>query len=265
MKIRPFIHKDLATIGQIGPADWGDITPYFRFYIENPSCCHPFVAEEAGRVIGSGNYTFVNGTAWLSHIIVVPEFRNKGTGKSITELLVSELHKNGCRSIMLIATPSGEAVYKKLGFHAISKYIFLKDSKKQTPSAEGVRPLLKTDMPKVMMLDKKVSGEDRSHLLRMQTGGWVVDSGSELKGFYLSGVWEGPVIAKEPQSGIALLCMRIKDKEVVILPEQNVAGIDFLKANGFEEYHEPGTRMYLGENISWQSEMIFGRIGGAFG
>jgi predicted N-acetyltransferase YhbS len=265
MKIRALTYQDVENIGQIGPEDWGDITPYFRFYIENPHCCHPIVAEESGRVIGSGNYTFINGRAWLSHIIVVPEFRNKGIGKAITEFLITDLQKKECNSIMLIATPLGEAVYQKLGFHAISKYIFLKNSKKYRSLAEGIRSLKETDMPEVLMLDKKVTGEDRSHLLGIHTGGWVIDSGSGLKGFYLTGVWDGPVIAQDPQSGFALLSKRMEDKEVVVIPEQNTEGIAFLKGNGFEVCHDPGTRMYLGENTLWQPQMVFGRIGGSFG
>jgi GNAT superfamily N-acetyltransferase len=265
MNIRPLIQEDIKNINLICPEGWGDISPYFRFYINNPATCFPFVVEKAGRVIGSGNYNYQGGTAWLSHIIVVPEFREHGIGKYITEFLLAELAKKSCHSIMLIATPMGEPVYKKLGFKTVSKYIFLKRTKAEFSVIKDMRPLLKTDLPEVLELDRKITGEDRSHLMQGDIEGWAVQSNTHLRGFYLSKVWDGPVMAEDPEAGLALLGIRMNEKESLIIPEENTEGINFLMQNGFYEFHDPGMRMYNGENVKWKPEMIYGRIGGAFG
>jgi predicted N-acetyltransferase YhbS len=264
MKIRALKPEDVENISALNPEGWGDITPYFRFYMANPAC-HPFVAEDGGRVIGSGNYNYQGEIAWLSHIIVAPEYRKQGIGKAITEFLVSELKKKACKSVMLIATPMGEPVYKKVGFQTLSKYIFLKGPKLNYSASDGIRPFQKTDMPALLELDLEVTGENRYHLLGHQTEGWVVFRGSDLIGFYLPKLWGGPVIAKYPEAGKALLGIRMKEKEAIVLPEQNLLGTGFLMDHGFKEFHEPGMRMYLGENLHWQPSKIFGRIDGAFG
>jgi GNAT superfamily N-acetyltransferase len=264
MKIRPLVSADIENIKSIAPEDWGDITPYFRYYFSNPNC-YTFVAEENGKLIGSGNYTLHPESAWLSHIIVLPEYRNKGYGEAITKLLISEIKKSGCPSLMLIATPMGEPVYKKLGFQTVAKYIFLKDFSIDTTAVKGLRPLKQEDISEVLKLDRLVAGEDRSRLLKSAANGWVVESGSTLKGFYLPQIFEGPVLATDTEAGLALLGIKMKNKGPLVLPEDNTEGVRLLKQNGFNEYHAPGMRMFLGKNVIWQPKMIYGRIAGSFG
>jgi ribosomal protein S18 acetylase RimI-like enzyme len=263
MKIRPLVPEDIERMKTINPEGWPDITRFFQFYFSNPFC-FPYVAEENGKLIGSGNYIRLGSSAWLGHIIVIPEYRNHGLGKSITELLVTELQKAGCPSIYLIATEMGEAVYKKVGFQAISKYLFLKGELKEIPSVKGLRPFVVQDLEAILKMDKKVSGEDRTALLSSASEGWVIESGSGLRGFYLK-VWDGPVLAENRETGLALLGLRMKDKPYIVLPEENVEAIQFLYQHNFSECHPPGIRMVLGKQLLWDPTMIYGRIAGSFG
>ena len=50
-----------------------------------------------------------------------------------------------------------------------------------------------------------------------------------------------------------------------MLPEDNQAGVGFLKQNGFVKTETKGTRMIPGKEIYWKPENIYSRIGGNFG
>ena len=50
-----------------------------------------------------------------------------------------------------------------------------------------------------------------------------------------------------------------------VIPSLNIAGIEFLKQNGFIEDSVKGTRMVLGKELDWKPKNIFSRISGNFG
>ncbi|OQX81186.1 MAG: hypothetical protein B6D64_02270 [Bacteroidetes bacterium 4484_276] len=51
----------------------------------------------------------------------------------------------------------------------------------------------------------------------------------------------------------------------IVLPEDNQAGVGFLKQNGFVKTETKGTRIIPGKDIYWKPENIYSRIGGNFG
>jgi hypothetical protein len=53
MAIEPFTRADLACLAALQPADWADITPPFRFYLEHP-LTFPVKMVRQGMVTGVG-------------------------------------------------------------------------------------------------------------------------------------------------------------------------------------------------------------------
>ena len=76
------------------------------------------------KIVGLGNSIIFKNTAWLAHIIVGTDYRNRGVGFQIVDRLLTELRDKSIDSVLLIATEPGEPVYKKAGFRLISDCIF---------------------------------------------------------------------------------------------------------------------------------------------
>jgi N-acetylglutamate synthase-like GNAT family acetyltransferase len=264
MEIRKLSTLDIELVKALQPDDWSDITPYFQYYLLQPQC-HPFVFRENGRTIGIGNINICNGQAWLSHIIVRTECRNQGKGGAITEALLDECKKHHCRQVHLVATAMGEPVYRKLGFKPVCQYLFLKAESFIYKESETLQAINQDDEAAILALDHEVTGEDRAYLFKEKMRGFAVKTNNKIRGFYLPEIWDGPVIARDPEAGISLLALHLKEKKFVVLPEKNEAAIKFLYDNGAKEFHTPGMRMVFGNELSWKPENIYGRIAGAFG
>jgi predicted acetyltransferase len=101
--------------------------------------------------------------AWFGHIIVHPDYRNRGLGKAISESLVKIYENNNCSTAYLIATDLGEPVYKKIGFEVETEYIVYEEvsSEKEDHLSEFISPFNKSFINEIKELDFKVSGENR--------------------------------------------------------------------------------------------------------
>lgn len=64
--------------------------------------------------------------AYIQDIIVLPEYRQKGLGKSIVKTLVDYCLKRNISWIALISEPGQEKFYKGLGFQLMKKYCPMK-------------------------------------------------------------------------------------------------------------------------------------------
>jgi GNAT superfamily N-acetyltransferase len=264
MEVRKLNMPDIELIKALQPDDWSDITPYFKYYFSQAQC-HAFAFLEDGQIVGIGNINISHGQAWLSHIIVRPEYRNQGKGRAITEALLHECGKRHCRQVHLVATTMGEPVYTKLGFKAVCQYLFLRTESLIYKESEMLQTINPEDEAEILALDYEVSAEDRAYLFKDRLKGFTVKTDNKIRGFYLPEVWNGPVIARDPEAGLALLALHLKEKKFVVLPERNETAVRFLYDNGAKEFHAPGMRMVLGNELSWKPENIYGRIAGAFG
>src|SRR5687768_8307973 len=125
-ELSPLEKVDLTLLPGIQPPDWGNILPAHEMYIDFPYC-FPFKFTDKNKLLGIGTTIIHNSSAWLAHIIVHPDERNKGLGQLITKTLMDEATSRNCDFISLIATDLGEPVYAKLGFTTDTEYIFFKD------------------------------------------------------------------------------------------------------------------------------------------
>ncbi len=259
--------SDLEKILHLQPDGWPDIVPEFTFYIRK-EFCHPVKAVFNQTIVGIGTSISFRDTAWLAHIIVAKEYRNRGIGQRITRTLLTHEGARYAGTVLLIATELGRPVYEKAGFRAVTEYLYCKrhHPSRDLPVSPHIRSCSHSDYPVILELDKQISGEDRRSLLGdfMEDSLVYTDDGS-IKGFYMPELGEGLILALTPEAGLELMKVKYARADKAVLPSDNLHGINFLKQHGFKITDTRGTRMILGQDINWQPEKVFSRIGGNYG
>jgi len=261
---QPVTTDDFNAIRKLQPADWSDIIPYFEYYVGS-AICYPFKALLNGEVAGTGVSIVYGRSAWIGHIIVDGQFRNRGIGFQIVDGLLRDLQMRSVTTCSLIATELGKPVYTKAGFRPVTEYVFFERTapwKGYVPS-DNVVPFCGEYFSDICTLDEKISGEHREAMLsEFMNGALLYVENGQLLGFYLSALKEGMIYADTASAGIELMKAKYATADKAVLPENNVPGIDFLKENGFSVTSSRGTRMVWGNDIAWHPEKIYSRIAG---
>ncbi len=267
MKFLPLASCDLDEIKHLQPENWSDIIPDMEFYIRS-GFCRPVKTCVDDRITGIGVAIVYDATAWLAHIIVDASYRNRGIGLGIVAELLQVLRDYPVTTCMLTATELGKPVYVKAGFRAVSEYIFMNREKSgiDYPVSPNLVEYTAQYRAQILQMDRRVSAENRERLLSTHLeSSWVYLKNGVVQGYFILGLKEGPIIAENPEAGMELMKVKFSKTERIVLPSENIAGIEFLKQNGYAETTTKGTRMVLGENPIWQPEKIYSRIGGNFG
>jgi GNAT superfamily N-acetyltransferase len=261
--LQPVTAGDFNAIRKLQPEDWSDIIPYFEYYVRTPFC-HPLKALMNGVVAGTG-VSIINGrSAWIGHIIVDKQFRNRGIGFQIVDGLLKDLSHRSVTTCSLIATELGMPVYIKAGFRPVSEYVFFERTApwRTYPPPEHVVPFSENYRAAIYALDKKISGEDREAMLAEFITGALLYVDGDLLGYYLPALKEGMVYAETETAGIELMKVKYATANKAVLPEDNATGIQFLKDNGFTVTSSRGTRMVRGADLAWQPAKMYSRIAG---
>ncbi|RCH55726.1 hypothetical protein DJ568_07525 [Mucilaginibacter hurinus] len=257
---------DLDVVSTFQPSGWPDIMPSIRFYLETPFC-FPLKVTYNNLIAGIGTGIEHNGSGWLAHIIVHPDYRNKGIGTIITKTLMDNFKAKGISSLYLLASDLGERVYEKLGFVTQSQYLLFKDI---TPFSNAspppnIIPASANHIAQIAELDKQASGEDRMlHLQLFLKGGYVYLSDNIVNGFYLPGWGEGLIIANNSSAGIALMQLRLATKNYAAFPSENKDAIAFMHQIGSSPFQSV-KRMCFGPSMPWQPQYLYNRIRGNLG
>jgi len=266
MNIRNFKKNDLSKIGFLQPDGWEDIITHFKFF-EHTNFCNPVVAEINSKIVGVANCLVNKGSGWISHIIVSNEYREQGIGYKLTKHVMGILLKNNCSTQLLIATKMGENLYQKLGFKKSTHYNFYIGKQLDFPQDKNIRQLNKSDLRKIYNLDLLVSGEYRENMIKnFVSDGYVFEEkkSAEITGYYLPNLGNGIVIAFEGNTGIELLKLKhTLNICKTVLPEDNIAGNEFFKEQNFELYNQ-AYRMVYGDEVNWNPQSVFCRIGGYY-
>jgi GNAT superfamily N-acetyltransferase len=263
MLIRPLVHSEISQLHGFSPPDWNsDISIVMETHFHQ-SYFFPVAAEREGVIVGCGHGILNGNVGWLGNIFVLPEHRNKGIGKAITQYLVDFFHSKNCKSQLLVATVLGEPVYRKLGFQKSSSYIFFKrETSVVFDSQPNVRSIQDSQIPVIQKLDRVISGEDRFPLIKrfLSTARIVENQESdEIEGIYLPDYGQGLILARTEEAGISLMKVRLSQgKTNAVVPEANSAARQFLIEQGFHE-HQTAPRMFLGKDVTWKETMVFNR------
>jgi len=267
MKFDEVIFDDLKEIRQLQPEGWPDIVTDFEFYVRS-AFCNPIKTVVGDKIVGVGVTIIFDESAWIAHIIVEQEFRKRGIGTRIVEELLNKLEAYSIDTYMLIATEIGKSLYVDAGFRVVSEYCYFQREKPWADQiiSKNVIPYTSEHYAEIIELDKKVSGERREALLfDYLKGSRVFFQNNSVKGYYIPGLGEGVIIADEISAGLELMKVKYSRMNKAVLPAENSAGISFLMQNGFVKTPKKGTRMAFGEDLKWNPDKIFSRIGGNFG
>jgi GNAT superfamily N-acetyltransferase len=270
LSIRTMRAGEASVAASIGAeVGWRGLGRQVEFLSRHPLC--EAVAAEAGgevvgEVVGVGFGTRNGGTGWVGLVCVRPAYQGRGLGTRITADVVSRLEGRGCRTTVLTATRMGRPVYERLGFSTETLYHGFDGpglGAEELPPA--VRPMVPEDLPAVGDLDRRLTGEDRAHLLRALEGpGWVaVDADGKPLGYHLPVPWGGgPIIAEDPDAAWALtrLVRILAGPDGIVrfwLASENEEGRERMRELGFEEARVV-PRMIRGEPLSWRPEALWG-------
>ena len=264
MLIANFSKNDIASLKELQPPNWPDITASHQFYLSSDFCTTLKLVDN-NKIIGVGTSIIHDDVAWLAQIIIHPDWRNKGLGKLITEALIEQLTKY--KTIYLIATELGEPVYTKLNFKIETEYIFFRRNEINSIHVDNkyIVSFDESYRNKIYELDGFVSGENRiNHLQNFITNSVLYINKNILEGCYLPSFGDGLIIANNSTAGIALMENRIQTKQEACIPIDNKIAIEFVKTNSFNEYRR-AKRMYLGEKLNFKPEYVYNRVSGQIG
>mgnify|MGYP001574187893 CR=1 FL=1 len=201
------------------------------------------------------------GFAWVSMVLVLPEYRRKGYATQLLRRALQDL-KIENRTPILDATPAGHEVYAQEGFRGTWGFrrIALHGPASFSGAADGVgvRPLQASDWPRIAALDAPAFGADRVTLLRslaerLPGAALVAERDGELSGFVLGRDGReanqlGPLVARDVTSARALLAevlARVPSPVYIDVVDREPALQAWLGEHGFV-FQRPFTRMVHG-------------------
>lgn len=260
--IRPMCADDIACAMAFTAREGWDIADGgFEMHLcHDPHGC--FIAEVEGRIAGMITSTRYGGSAFVGNLIVDPAHRRQGIGQMMMCHTMQRLRDAGIGSIHLDADPAGVDLYRGLGFVGVFESLrFQCDS----PSTGGisqpgkVRELNNGDRDMLGRYDRRIFGDDRTHLLEAlleQTpGAFMVENNDELRGYILTqkladGLRIGPWIADNEEAAAALLDEILRNarasRYVLGIPAVNTIGVQLLQSRGFTAT-APCLRMIRGD------------------
>jgi GNAT superfamily N-acetyltransferase len=185
-------------------------------------------ARDGGRVVATAATLPYGNFAWISMVLVLPEYRRGGLGTRLLERCLKALDGEG-RVPVLDATPAGRPIYQAMGFEDCWGYHRL--AGQGTPPAAAVlpdaaarvRPIADTDWNALCAYDAAAFGADRSALLqrlrgRLPAAELVAERNGRIAGFMLgrngrSASQIGPLIAEDDVTARLLLARALSTIE----------------------------------------------------
>jgi GNAT superfamily N-acetyltransferase len=249
-----------------------------------------FVADAGGELVGASAAVAFGVNGWIGGVAVLPERRGAGLGSALTAVAAHWTAEAGAGTVSLHATAMGRPVYERLGFAADGRWLRLTITAGDGPAGAGpagagpagagpagaaltvaegssarVRAARAGDLDAVLALDREVTGEERSRLLRLVWGsGCFVaeDADGRVAGFHAPKPVGGPggaTIATDDTAGEALQAawQQPGSAASVVLPESNAAGRRALEALGYQVTGGT-TLMRRGPAPAYHPERVFG-------
>jgi GNAT superfamily N-acetyltransferase len=240
-------------------------------------------ARDGGRVVATAATLPYGNFAWISMVLVLPEYRRGGLGTRLLERCVAALDGEG-RVPVLDATPAGRPIYQTMGFEDCWGYYRLA---KQCPqpvatvpagAALHVRSIADGDWGALCAYDAAAFGADRSALLqrlrgRLPAAELIAERNGRIAGFVLgrngrSASQIGPLIAEDDDTARLLLARALSAIEGPVyldFADAKIAVRAWLVHFGFVA-QRPLTRMLYRRSVGFDdTSRTFAVIGPEFG
>jgi len=276
----PVLLPDGVSIRKMTPADvtaglalcrashWNQTERDWRFFLtEAPDGA--LVAEEGGRVIGTVATLPYGSFTWISMVLVDPVARGRHVGTTLLQRGLELVAADA--TARLDATPSGEAIYRKIGFageYPLARWFL--DVRQPITRRSGAQPLTDTDWPAIREMDQRAFGAPRLGLLGRLAAeapeyARVLRRGSDVRGYVFGRHGHnrdhlGPLVADVPQTAAALLdsiLTEYPDRRFYLdVPDDKQEWRDIISTIGFA-IERPFLRMHRGslENPGRPSSM----------
>jgi hypothetical protein len=236
------------------------------------------VAELDGRIVGSGVGTENGPAGWIGTIWVAPALRGAGLGRALTQAVIDDLERIGCRTLLLVATEEGQRLYERMGFMVQTHYQILEAQGLPPggdPAAQDgvVRPFAREDLGAVVALDRAATGEDRRHLLeRFATpaSAKVLEVDREVRAFVVRAPWGGgATVAADAADALLIHEARRRAsgpaRRVHLgLLDENAAGLALFEEHGYRR-RWAAPRLVRGDPLEWRPSWIWGQFNLALG
>jgi ribosomal protein S18 acetylase RimI-like enzyme len=207
-------------------------------------CFEDGVLQGMVTVLHHGDVGFVGCMA------VEPELQGRGMGRLLLEHAQVASRRAGVTTFLLEATPIGAQLYRKLGY--VVEYETAIVSREATGRGEPL-PLAE-HRAAILELDRMATGSRRDVMIgglvdNPEMFGAVMQSNGELAGYGLVvGERLGPLIARDPRAGRALVDRLAASCTTSTVPLANEPAVAALAANGFTETRRL-ERMRLGPAV----------------
>ena len=166
--IRSFVEGDIPAAMRLKEAaGWNQVEQDWLTVIGlAPRAC--WVCEKDGRVVGTVTaISYGRKLAWIGMMLVDPQFRRRGIGRSLMEHAVAYLDGAGVETIKLDATDMGYPLYRGLGFQdecRVERWSGTVGPVSLESQSWDIRPVVEVD--DVAALDQEAFGVSRTEVLR---------------------------------------------------------------------------------------------------
>lgn len=172
------------------------------------------VALDGERVVATALVTPFGDVGMVNMIIVDEAMRGRGLGRQI---MTRAMDLAQPREWRLVATPSGQPLYEKLGFSPCGAIHQHQGTLAGVAAPRGILRAGPQDMGAIIAMDRAATGADRAGLIRAIAGAGrlAVAPGRGYAALRRFGRGEvaGPVIADTPDTARALLADLFADRE----------------------------------------------------
>jgi GNAT superfamily N-acetyltransferase len=261
----------VETLASIAPADapmldalvaasgWNQTACDWRLF-ERLGTLH-VVRDAQGTIVASGAVLPMEGAAWISMILVLPEVRGQGLGRAVFAHCLQQVRDAGLVA-MLDATPQGEPLYASFGFTTMWR--LARWQREATTAADVALPPGKPPIDSLAALDAEALGiarpavladllaRDGSRCVRNGLGFGLVRAGRIAHHI-------GPLLAAQEHTAAALLreaARGLHGRIFIDVPEHRRAMAAALREAGFTPQRSfarmalatrPGTAPPLGQ------------------
>lgn len=261
MSIRVMQPEDLDFAAACTAAEgWSSETrqEFEGFLTHDPRGC--LIAEIDGIQAGICIATSYGENGFIGELIVRPEKRGQGLGRSLLEHAIGYLREWGAQNIYLDADPEAVPLYEKVGFRILCRSLrFVGAIKGQ--SQPDIRSLTPQDFVRINEMDQEAFGADRGFFLKRRMelfpdlcklaehkgkiSGFIM--GRRGRGLVSAGPWIVQSALDQPAALLGALAAEVTDQPLRVgVLETHQAATHLLAAIDGLKPSEPCWRMVLG-------------------